>query len=164
MQSIYLDLSKAFDRVWHGGLLSKLKAVGIRGGLLLWFGDYLSRRTQAVVIKGEKSDFKEVSAGVPQGSVLGPLLFLVHINDIVDNIISVIRLFADDTSLSSALDNTDTRTELLNRDLDTINSWAKRWKMNFNVDKTEVVNYGRETNPRQQLVFNDVHLTESNSY
>ena len=150
--------------MWHGGLLSKLKAIGIRGRLLRWFGDYLSRRTQAVVIKGEKSDFREVSAGVPQGSVLGPLLFLVYINDIVTNIMSVIRLFADDTSLSSALENSDTRTETLNRDLNTINNWAKRWKMNFNVDKTEVVNYGRERNNGQQVVFDDADLSESDSH
>ena len=164
IQSVYLDLSKAFDRVWHGGLLSKLEAVGIRGGLLYWFRDYLSRRTQATVVKGEKSDFQEVLAGVPQGSVLGPTLFLVFINDIVENIMSVVRLFADDTSLSSSLDNAITRAETLNRDLVTIENWAKRWKMNFNVDKTEVVHFGKETNLRYQIVFENSPLTESNSH
>ena len=76
---------------------------------------------QAAVIKGEKSDFKSISAGVPQDSVLRPLLFLIYINDIVNNIESVIKLFADDTSLSLALNNLDSRAELLNHDLEQIN-------------------------------------------
>ena len=104
-QVVYLEISKAFDRVWHTGLLSKLEAVGIRGKLLNWFLDYLSCRIQATVIKGEKSDFRGVLAGVPQGSVLGSRLFLIYINDIVNNIESVIKLFSDDTSLSLALNN-----------------------------------------------------------
>ena len=121
-QAVYLDIFKAFDRVWHTGLLSKLEAVGIRGILLNWFRDYLSCRMQATVIKGEKSDFKSVSSG----SVLGPLLFLIYINDIVNNIESVIKLFADDTSLSLALNNTDSSAEILNHDLEQINEWAKK--------------------------------------
>ena len=79
---------------------------------------------QATVIKREKSDFKSVSSGVPQGSVLEPLLFLIYINDIVNNIESVIKLFADDTSLSLALNNPDARAEILNHDLEQIKEWA----------------------------------------
>ena len=123
MQAVYLDISKAFDRVWHTGLLSKLEAVSIRGKLLNWFRDYLSCHMQATVIKGEKSKFKSVSAG---GSVLGPLLFLIYSNDIVNNIESMIKLFADDTSLSLALNNPDSRAEILNHDLEKINEWAKK--------------------------------------
>ena len=125
-QAVYLDISKAFDRVWHTGLLSKLEAVGIRGKLLNWFRGYLPCRMQATVIEGDKSDFKSVSAGVPQGSVLGPFLFLIYVNDIVNNIESVINFFADDTSLSLALNNPDSRAEILNHDLETINDWAKK--------------------------------------
>ena len=152
-QAVYLDISKAFDRVWHTGLLSKLEAVGIRGKLLNWFRDYLSCRMQATVIKGEKSDFKSVSAGVPQGSVLGPLLFLIYINDIVNNIQSVIKLFADDTSLSLALNNPDSRAEILNHDLEKINEWAKKWKVRFNEEKTEQLNFTRGQNQNHNLLL-----------
>ena len=86
---------------------------------------------QATVIKREKSDFKSVSAGVPQGSVLVPLPFLIYINDIVNNIQSVIKLSADDTSLSLAL----SRAEKLNHDLEKINEWAKKMKVRFNEQK-----------------------------
>ena len=90
---------------------------------------------QATVIKREKSDFKNVSAGVPQGSVLGPLLFLIYINDIVNNTESVIKLFADNTSLSLALNNSDSRAEILNHDLEKINKWSKKWKVRINEEK-----------------------------
>ena len=163
-QAVYLDISKAFDRVWHTGLLSKLEAVGIRGKLLNWFRDYLSCRMQATVIKGEKSDFKSVSAGVPQGSVLGPLLFLIYINDIVNNIQSVIKLFADDTSLSLALNNPDSRAEILNHDLEKINEWAKKWKVRFNEEKTEQLNFTRGQNQNQQLTFGSKTLKETPSH
>jgi len=98
-QSVYFDISKAFDRVWHRGLILKLESIGIRGNLLKWFHSYQTNRTQAFVIKGEKSVEKKILSGVPQGSVLGPLLFLIFINDIVRSIKSVIKLFADDTSM-----------------------------------------------------------------
>ncbi|WP_419611672.1 reverse transcriptase domain-containing protein [Thiolapillus sp.] len=160
-QAVYLDISKAFDRVWHKGLLSKLEAVGIRGNLLNWFCDYLSSRMQATVIKGDKSDLKEVPAGVPQGSVLGPLLFLIYINDIVNNIRSVIKLFADDTSLSLALNNPDLRAEILNYDLEKISTWAKKWKVKFNQEKTELLNFTRGIQPNQQLVFDSTLLNNT---
>ena len=115
-QAVFVDVSKAFDRVWHRGLVSELEAIGIRGTLLEWFKDYLMERKLAVVIKGCISDYARVSAGVPQGSVLGPLLFLIYINDIVTDIEAVINLFADDTSL----DNDDLRAEILNSDLEKI--------------------------------------------
>ena len=99
VRAIFCDISKAFDRVWHKGLLFKLNSVGISGSLLQWFTDYLDNRKQRVVIPGVCSDWSLVKAGVPQGSILGPLLFLLYINDIVENINSSVRLFADDTSL-----------------------------------------------------------------
>ena len=131
-QSVYFDISKAFDRVWHRGLLLKLESIGVRGKLLKWFQNYLTDRTQAVVIKGEKSSEKKknkIPAGVPQGSVLGPLLFLIFINDFGHSIESFIKLFADDTSMSLGLTNPDTRAEILTCDLVKISDWAKLWKV-----------------------------------
>ena len=96
---VFCDVSKAFDRVWHKGLLCKLRAAGISGSLLSWFESYLSERRQRVILPGTQSDWNYIYAGVPQGSILGPLLFLLYINDIVKDIQSNIRLFADDTSL-----------------------------------------------------------------
>ena len=119
---------------------------------------------QATVIKGEKSDFKSVSAGVPQGSVLGPLLFLIYINDIVNNIQSVIKLFADDTSLSLALNNPDSRAEILSHDLEKNNEWAKKWKVIFNEEKSEQLNFTRGQNQNQQLTFGITTLKETPSH
>ena len=130
--------------------------------MLNWFRDYLSCRMQATVIKrGEKSDFKSVSAGVPQGSVLGPLLFFIYINDIVNNIESLIKLFADDTSLSLALNNPDSRAEILNHDLEKINEWAKKWKIRFNEEKNEQLNFTRGQNQNQQLTFGSTTLKKN---
>ena len=119
----FFNISRAFDRVWHRGFLLKLESVGVRGKLLKWFN--LSGRVQTLVIKGEKSAEKTVPSGVPQGAVLGPLSFLIFINDIVYKIESVIKLFADDTSMSLGLTNPNIRAEILMSDLDKINEWAK---------------------------------------
>ena len=152
-QVVYLDISKAFDRVWHQGLLLKLKAAGIRGKLFEIFKDYLSNLYQSVVVKGQKSVLKCIPAGVPQGSVLGPLLFRIYINDIVNEIESTIKLFADDTSLSLALSDSDICAEILNSDLDKIKNWAKKWKVKFNEDKTDLLNITRDCNHILQLTF-----------
>ena len=116
-QAIFFDISKAFDKVWHRGLLRKLQAIGIRGTLFHWFENYLAERKRAVVLHGSRSDYLFVPAGVPQGSVLGPLLFLICINDIIEDIESVIKLFADDTSMYLCLENPHIRAEILNNDL-----------------------------------------------
>ena len=99
VRAAFLDISKAFDKVWHKGLLAKLKSNGINGSLLQWFESYLTERYQRVAIEGTSSDWAPIEAGVSQGSVLGPLLFLVYINDIADNISSTCFLFADDSLL-----------------------------------------------------------------
>ena len=99
VRAIFCDISKAFDRVWHAVLIHKLKSAGISGNLLSWFTNYLTGRKQRVVMSGVQSAWNFISAWVPQGSILGPLLFLLFINDIVLNIGSSTRLYADDTSL-----------------------------------------------------------------
>ena len=161
-QAIFFDISKAFDKVWHRGLLHKLDCIGIRGTLLNWFSDYLFDRQQAVIIKGKKSTYKSISAGVPQGSVLGPLLFLIYINDIVCDIDSTVKLFADDTSMYLSLDNTEQRTMLLNSDISKITEWSRKWKVTFNPSKTKLMTI---SNRRQintlPLYFDDQILTET---
>ena len=134
---VFCDISKAFDRVWHEGLLLKLEAAGISGNLLRWFRSYLTNRKQRVVLPGAESEWTYIRAGVPQGSILGPLLLLLFINDIVAEIGCNIRLFADDTSLFITVENPDTAAELLNIDLDKILKWAKKWLVLFNPVKTE---------------------------
>ena len=109
---VFCDISKAFDRVWHKGLLFKLAAVGCSKSLLRWFTSYLSGCRQRVVINGMISDWPSIFAGVPQGSILGPLPFLIFINDIVNNIQSNIRLFGDDTSLYIIVENPNTAARL----------------------------------------------------
>ena len=164
-QAIFFDVSKAFDKVWHRGLLHKLEAVGIRGSLLEWFTDYLSDRRQAVVIKGAKSHYVPVTAGVPQGSVLGPLLFLIYVNDIVVDIKSVMKLFADDTSMYLSLNNDDIRAEILGSDLEKVSTWATRWKVTFNQAKTELLNFSKQRNFQPlPLNFENTTLTSTNTH
>ena len=164
-QAIFFDISKAFDRVWHLGLIRKLHAVGIRGTLLNWFKNYLTDRFQKVVIKGESSDYQLVQAGVPQGSVLGPLLFLIYINDLPDNLESVVKLFADDTSTYLSLEDVDQRSFILNSDLTKITEWAKKWKVDFNPTKTELMTLSTKTLPRTlPIKFDNTTLTETNKH
>ena len=141
---IFCDISKAFDKVWHSGLLFKLRFYGIHQSLIDWIADYLGDRSQKVVLDGFSSTNTGITAGVPQGSVLGPFLFLLYINDIVDNIYNHIRLFADDTSLFAVIDNNlDTVSQSLTDDLGKIDSWAKNWAVTFNPSKTETLTFTR---------------------
>ena len=131
-QAVNLYISKAFDRVWHKGLLVKLEAVGIRGQLPGWFRDYLTNRRETAVIKGEESCHKRVMLGVSKGSVLGPLLFLTYVYGIPNAVQSVIKLFAYDSSMSLASNNQNIRADILNSDLQIISNWAKNWKVKLN--------------------------------
>ena len=130
-----LEVQAVFLR--HKGLIYKLKRAGINGLLLDWLSDYLTNRKQRVVIPGGSSDWQFIRAGVPQGSILGPLLFLLYINDIVADIQSCVRLFADDTSLYIIVDNPMSAAEMINTDLETIHRWAEKWLVNFNPSKSE---------------------------
>ena len=114
---LFLDVSSAFDRVWHNGLLSKLSQIGVGGSLYGTLKSYLSNRRQVVVVDGQKSNITEVKAGVPQGSRLGPLLFIIYMNDIINDIESEILIFADDTSLfATGSDPAETAAQI-NRDI-----------------------------------------------
>ena len=137
---VFLDIRKAFDKVWHKGLLHKLSLCGISGDLLSWFEDYLSGRRQRVIINGQCSDWAGIHAGVPQGSVLGPLLFLVYINDITSNIRHCnTRLFADDTCLFIEVENGNRgdTAKMIDTDLANIDKWADKWLVQFAPEKTK---------------------------
>ena len=142
-RGVFLDMSKAFDKVWHKGLLFKLKCYGVDGGFYDILENYLHNRKQRVVLCGQSSTWLDVNAGVPQGSVLGPLLFLIYINDLPENIVSVSKLFADDTSIFSTVMDVARSSVQLNLDLSTVKNWAYQWKMAFNPDPnkqaTEVI-------------------------
>ena len=136
-RGIFLDIYKAFDRIWHEGLLFKLQSYGVTGPLLSLLKDFLSNRLQKIVLNGQTSDWMQVLAGVPQGSILGPLLFLIFINDLPDSLDSMVKIFADDTSLFSLVRDQRTSSDNLNRDLGRISEWANQWKMSFNPDPSK---------------------------
>ena len=146
---VSLDASAAFDRVWHDGLLYKLQSKGITGKLLQWLESYLKNRQQRVVIKGQYSEWSRVAAGVPQGSILGPLLFLIYIDDIVNDIEANIFLFADDTSILEAITDPKITFERINRDLSKLSVWSEQWLVNFNPTKTKYIIFSKRTENRQ---------------
>ena len=115
-RGVFLDISKAFDKVWHEGLLFKLKQNGISGNLLNVITDFLYQRKQRVVLNGQHSSWTNVQAGVPQGSILGPLFFLIYINDLSDGLTSNPKLLVDDTSLFSVVQNINSTANDLNID------------------------------------------------
>ena len=133
-----LDFSKAFDKVNHSKLTWKLHQYGIRGNALSWIRAFLGNRSQTVVIEGKESGSVPVSSGVPQGSVLGPILFLVFINDLPENLSSQVRLFANDTAVYLTIGGLDDGTVLQN-DLDKLSLWESQWDMEFNPSKCQVV-------------------------
>ena len=140
VRAVFLDMSKAFDKVWHEGLLFKLKQNGVSGKLLEFFHSYLSNRRQRVALNGFYSDFAEIESGVPQGSVLGPLLFLVYINDLEMDIKSNVKFFADDTMLYSIVEDPLKSAADLNHDLEVIAKWAYQWKMALNPSPNKQAN------------------------
>ena len=138
---IYLDFQKAFDKVPHKRLLSKLQSAGLGGNLTEWIRDWLTGRKQRVLLNGEDSQWLPVSSGVPQGSVLGPILFIVYINDLEIGLKSTVSKFADDTKVGGKV-LTTADCENIQRDLDRIVQWSEKWQMPFNVDKCKVMHVG----------------------
>ena len=144
-----LDISKAFDRVWHAGLLHKLKSYGISGQIFSLISSFLSNRRLRVVLDGKSSQEYPVNAGVPQGSILGPTLFLLYINDFPDDVICDIAIYADDTTLYSKCDQvSDPWQELelaseLESDLPDTVDWDRKWLADFSAGKTQLVSFDR---------------------
>ena len=141
----YLDFAKAFDKVPHARLLVKLKAIGVNNQVSSWIEAWLRHRRQRVVVGGEESAWSAVSSGVPQGSILGPLLFIVYINDLDEKMTSTVLKFADDTKISS------NSQQELQRDLDTAVEWAQTWQMQFNTNKCKVMHVGHRN---ERAIYN----------
>ena len=157
----YFDLEKAFDTVPHEQLVAKLKTACSDCRIINWIIDYLSGRKQRVVIRGEKSQWLNVYSGVPQGSVIGPILFLIYINDLPTGIKSKINIFADDTKMASKVDTVEDE-EIVNDDLEALQNWTITNGMKFNVDKCSVMHCGRlNRNIDYKLYGQKIRVTES---
>ena len=156
---------KVFDRVWHKGLMFKLRQNGIEGKLLEWLNSYLSQRKRKVCIKSCFSGLKSIFAGVPQGSVLGPRLFLVYINDIAKHLLSLTRLFADDSSIFYAAAHIADIAGIINHDLQLLTSWARQWLVTFNPLKTEAVLFTlKKLDLFPQLLFDYIPISFVDSH
>ena len=132
---IYLDFCKAFDKVPHQRLLKKLWGYGIRGNVHAWVKEFLTYRSQLVKINGASSEPVNVTSGVPQGSVLGPILFLIYINDLPDTIAAIIKLFADDAKVYRSISTVENVNEVQNS---VVKSWADIWEMLFNLKNVNI--------------------------
>ena len=145
---IYLDFKKAFDSVPHERLLIKLKSYGITGNLYYWVKDFLSGRTQYVKVENELSETRKVISGIPQGSILGPVLFLIFINDLPECIKSISDIFADDTKAFNTCKNSD----IIQEDLKSLQDWSDKWQLFFNCTKCKCLHFGKN-NPKREYHF-----------
>ena len=159
---------QTFDKVLHQGLTFKLKSVGVSDSLLNCIESFLSNRFQRVLLNGQTSKWLPVKAGVPQGSILGPLFFLIYINDLSDELVSTVKLFADDTSLFSVVCDSNISAYELNNDMQKISEWAYKWKMSFNPDlnkHTQEVIFSRKLIKKlshSKIFFNNAPVFEAN--
>ena len=145
VDAIYLDFAKAFDTVPHRRLIGKLEAYGISGTTLNWVNAFLSDRTHEVVVNGSNSERASVLSGIPQGTVLGPVLFVVYINDILEDISSNGVMFADDTKIFRQIISQDDSLALQS-DLSKLETWSNVWQLRFNADKCHVLTLGKFEN------------------
>ena len=159
---VLLDFSKAFDKIIHFKLLFKLSQHCNRGDTLTWIKSFLVGRTQAVVLESESSEEVPVNSGVPQGSVLGPLLFVLYINDLPHDIQSQVRLFADDTAVYLTVRN-NSDGDILQADLDRLKIWERTWHMEFNPSKCQVLHISKSRHPvsTQNSLHNQALITST---
>ena len=136
VRSVFYDISKVFDKVWHDGIIYKLTRNVIPVNLLN-LEDFFKWKKTTRSPQRQVSTWKNANAGVPQGSILGPLLFFIYINDLTEGLTTNVKLFADDTSLFSFVHDTQTSANNLNKDFKIINNWVFHWKINFNPDPTK---------------------------
>ena len=157
MDILYFDFKKAFDRVPHKRLIYKLKCMGIQGKVLNVISDFLMNRLFRVCVEGNFSNFMKVLSGIPQGSVLGPLLFILFINDLPDCIKSFIKIFADDLKIIANSADTDT----IENDLKNLEKWEKKWLLEFNIDKCKVLHLNFNGNQNLNYLLNGVEMKKS---
>ena len=160
---IYYDFSKAFDKVPRARLIEKLKSVGIFGQVLDWITNWLTGRKQRTTLNGKNSEWSDVLSGVPQGSVLGPLLFIIFINDIdyCATLITLLLKFADNTKFGNIIRKVSDNYEL-QECVNKLSAWAKEWGMCFNAKKCKVLHVGR-SNPGHTYTMDGVNLLNVNS-
>ena len=151
IDAIYLDFAKAFDSVPHERLLVKLESYGIRGKILSFIRNFSTGGRQRVVVDGSFSNWTNVESGVPQGSVLGPFLFTIYINDIPETVDSAIRLFADDAKIFTMC-NSQQERETLQQDLNSLQEWSNVWQLRFKTKKCKVMHLGRN-NPLHNYIM-----------
>ena len=140
---MYLDFRKAFDAVPHRRLLHKIKGYGVGGNVLNWVSDFLSNRTQYVALDGISSDCTNVTSGVPQGSVLGPTLFIYYINDLPEVVDTLLKIFADDTKSYDKAETQDDHDKLQNS-VNNLVKWSNDWLLGFNCDKCNCLHLGEK--------------------
>ena len=150
---LYFDFKKAFDRVPHNRLILKLKCLGINGKVL----DVINGRTFRVSVEGKFSSLKDVLSGIPQGSVLGPLLFILFINDLPDCIRSTVKIFADDLKLIANISD----KSLVDSDLKCLEDWEKMWLLEFNLDKCKVLHIELNNNQHLDYTLNNCLLKKT---
>ena len=169
-RAVALDISKAFDRVWHAGLLQKIKAYGVSGEVFEIIASFLGDRKLRVAVDGKLSQEFAVNAGVPQGSILGPTLFLLYINDLPDHVISNIAIYADDTTIYSSCDKVSDEFERLcmsgdlEGDLRDVVDWGKRWLVSFNAKKTQLISFDNSNSDHLDIKMGASLLDEKSSF
>ena len=159
LDCIYLGFKKVFDSVPHERLLSKLDAYGIGGPLKAWAKDFLLDTKQRVVVNGKLSSWSLVLSGIPQGSVLGPILFVIFINDLPDQIRSTVKIFADGTKIFRALHDPEDYSYLQD-DLDRLVEWSQLRQLHFNDSKCKVLHMGN-SNPSHCYTMSNIPLTKT---
>jgi hypothetical protein len=162
IDTAYLDFSKAFDSVPHERLLRKVEAHGIRGETLQWLRNFLSGRKQRVQVNGKMSDWNPVTSGIPQGSVLGPTLFVIFINDLPLAVSGHTKIFADDTKLYHQVNSVQGVTSM-QEDLDSLINWSNIWQLKFNADKCKILHLGHKNTNHQYTMKSNNSQTDLKS-
>lgn len=154
IDTVYFDFRKAFDSVPHKRLIHKVEGYGVSGKLLTWLQDFLNNRRQRVVVNGASSGWTDVLSGIPQGSILGPILFIIFVNDLPEVVGNVCKLFADDCKLYKNIKCKTDQIEL-QEDIDRLCNWSEKWLLKFNVTKCKSVSYGNMKLPHQYTLLDD---------